>query len=249
MDIERNTRIRLTDRGGNYVPAWTPDGARLAFSTMLPGRDWNIHWAAADGSGGVEPLFVSEHKDFPTSWSAEGALLAVTQRHPETGWDIQVVPTGDQVGEASPFLKTDFNEFDAKFSPNGKWIAYVSDESGGNEVYVRPYAGPGGKTTISTDGGIEPLWSRDGRELFFRNGDQMLAAAILSSESEFRAGRTRVLFEGRYEVSPVPATNYDVSLDGKRFVMVKVEQSDVPDHFRLVQNFLSELETLVPGAQ
>jgi Tol biopolymer transport system component len=137
---------------------------------------------------------------------------------PSTGYDIWVLQLSEH--KAEPFLRTPFNESVPTFSPDGHWLAYISDESGRYEVYVQPYPGPGGKYQISTEGGTEPVWNRNGRELFYRSGDKMMAAEI-NTRGSFSAGKPKVLFAGQYQPSqnPVPSANYDVSSDGQRFLM------------------------------
>ncbi len=131
------------------------------------------------------------------------------------------------------------------FSPDGHFLAYVSDESGRREVYVQPYPGPGGKLTISTDGGQEPVWSADGRELFYRNGNQMLAVAI-RTEPTFSAGKPRLLFEGNYQLDAVGHPFYDVSPDGQRFLMVRPKGGGAPTQLYVVLNWGEELKRLAP---
>ena len=251
LDVERGSRTLLTDEGSqsrdegsNFQPAWTPDGGRVAFSSLRPDKDWDVYWKAVDGTGEVEPLLTAQHTQGPTSWSPDGKLLAFKEDNPETGSDIGILSLQGEP-RRSAFLATKFNEFSAKFSPDGSWLAYVSDESGQDEVYARPYPGPGPRWPISTDGGQEPVWSPDGRELFYRNGDQMLAVAI-ATEPAFRAGRPVRLFEEQYEKSPVPAVNYDISPDGKRFLMVREQPRTTRGQFNVVLNWFEELKRLVP---
>ncbi len=136
-----------------------------------------------------------------------------------------------------------------QFSPDGRWPVYISDESGRFEIYVQPYPGPGGKWQISTEGGTEPMWNPNGRELFYRSGDKMMAVDIATQPS-FAAGKPRMLFEGQYQLSPVPAVNYDVSPDGQRFLMVKPsEQQQAPPQINIVLNWFEELKRRVPAKQ
>jgi serine/threonine-protein kinase len=146
-----------------------------------------------------------------------------------------------------PFLQTPANESGALFSPDGSWVAYQSDESGRWEVYVRPYPGPGGKVQISTEGGVEPVWARNGRELFYRNGDKMMAVAV-ETKPTFAAAKPKLLFERHYEASPQSfLANYDVSPDGQRFLMIKAsEQEQAATQINVVQNGFEELKRRVP---
>jgi hypothetical protein len=157
-----------------------------------------------------------------------------------------VLPLGDR--KAQPFLRTPFTEGAANFSPDGRWLAYISDESGRPETYVQPYPGPGGKWQISTTGGTEPVWSRNGRELFYRSGNKMMAVET-TMQSGFSAGKPRVLFEGQYltSVFPQPGVAYDVSADGQRFLMVKeTERAQSTAQINVVLNWLEELKRRVP---
>ncbi len=131
------------------------------------------------------------------------------------------------------------------FSPDGNWLAYVSDESGRDEVYVQAYPGPGGKLLISTEGGREPSWRRDGGELFFRNGDQMMAVGVSSEDGRFRAEPARVLFEAAYASDPWGNPNYDISADD-RFLMVRAEAGAETTWFQVYLNWFDRLAQLVP---
>jgi Tol biopolymer transport system component len=233
-DLSRETLTRLTFEGNsNLYPTWTPYGKRIAFQSTKEGVR-NIFWQLADGSGALEQLTTSEYTNTPHSWSPDGQLLAFAEITPTTGYDIWVLRLGDpsagsgQVRKAQPFLRTPFNESAPRFSPDGRWLAYISDESGRREIYVQPYPGPGGKWQISTEGGTEPVWNPNGRELFYRSGDKMMAVDIVTQPS-FTAGKPRMLFEGPYTPAPGSVPYYDVSPDGQRFLMLKpVEQAAGP---------------------
>jgi len=142
------------------------DAERLAVARPDRDGDRAIFSQLADGSGGLERLTTSEYSPAPNTWSSDGQLLAFIDVNPTTGWDIWVLRLSDR--KAQPFLQTAFNESAPRFSPEGHWLAYVSDESGHWEIYVQPYPGPGGKWQISADGGMEPVWNANGRELAIR---------------------------------------------------------------------------------
>jgi len=244
-DLTRETLTRLTFEGNtNSNGIWTPDGKRIAFGSSMEGAS-NIFWQLADGSGGLERLTTSEYNHFPMSWSPDGQLLAFFEINPTTQRDIWVLQMSDR--KAQPFLRTPFNESAPRFSPDGRWLAYVSDESGRREIYVQPYPGPGGKWQISTEGGTEPTWNRNGRELFYRSGDKMMAVDI-TTQPGFAAGKPRLLFEGHYQPTPGTTPNYDVSPDGQRFLMIKpTEQAQAaPTQINVVLNWFEELKQKVP---
>ena len=180
------------------------------------------------------------------SWSPDGQLLAFMEVNPATQRDIWVLRMGNH--KAEPFLKTKFDESVPRFSPDGNWLAYISNESGRYEIYVQAYPGPGGKWQISTEGGTEPAWNRNGRELFYRNGDKMMAVDIVTQPS-FAAGKPRMLFEGQYFANdwPLIGAAYDVSPDGQRFLMVKAsEQAASASQINVVLNWFEELKLKVP---
>jgi eukaryotic-like serine/threonine-protein kinase len=244
-DLSRDTLTRLTFEGNtNQTPVWTPDGKRIAFISNKEGQQ-NIFWQLADGSGGLERLTTSEYTDAPVSWSPDGQLLAFFEVNPTTQRDIWVLRMGDR--KALPFLRTRFNETVPRFSPDGRWLAYVSDESGRFEIYVQPFPGPGGKWQISTEGGTEPAWNPNGRELFYRSGGKMMAVDI-TMQPGFAAGKPRMLFEGPYLPTPLTFPNYDVSPDGQRFLMLKPSESAgaAPTQINVVLNWFEELKQKVP---
>jgi serine/threonine-protein kinase len=247
-DLSRETLTRLTFEGNwNLNPVWTPDGKRIAFQSNKEGTI-NIFWQLADGSGGLERLITGEHAQGASSWSPDGQLLAFVEITPTTGYDLWVLRLSDR--KAQPFLRTPFTESAPRFSPDGRWLAYVSDESGRYEVYVQPYPGPGGKWLISVEGGTEPEWNRNGRELFYRSGDKMMAVEI-TTQPGFSAGKPRVLFEGKYLPTPITFANYDVSPDGQRFLMLKAsdQAAAAPTQINVVLNWFEELKRRVPTAK
>jgi eukaryotic-like serine/threonine-protein kinase len=206
-DLSRETLTRFMFEGNqNSNPTWTPDGKRIAFQSNKEGPQ-NVFWQLADGSGGLERLTTSEYSNNPSSWSPDGQLLAFTEINPATGNDIWVLRMGDR--KAQLFLRTPFNEVVPQFSPDGHWLAYISDGTGRYEIYVQPYPGPGGKWQISTEGGTEPAWNRNGRELFYRSGDKMMAVDIATQPS-FTVGKPRMLFAGPYVPTATALPNYDV---------------------------------------
>jgi Tol biopolymer transport system component len=186
-DLSWRTLTRFTFVGNYSQPVWTPDGKRIAFQSNKEGP-LNVFWQMADGSGGLERLTTGEYLQAPHSWSTDGQVLAFVEIDPTTGIDIWVLRLGDR--KAQPFLRTPFNEGKPRFSPDGCWLAYISDESGRYEIYVQPYPGPGGKWQISTEGGAEPMWNPNGRELFYCSGDKMMAVDIATQPS-FSAGKPR----------------------------------------------------------
>jgi Tol biopolymer transport system component len=247
-DLSRESLTRLTSEGNsNQAPAWTPDGKRIAFGSNKEGPT-NLFWQLADGSGGLERLAATEYDHYPMSWSPDGQLLAFVEINPTTGYDIWILRLGDH--KAEPFLRTPFNEGAPRFSPDGRWLAYVSDESGRYEIYVQPYPGPGGKWQISTEGGTEPVWNTNGRELFYRSGYKMMAVDI-AAQLSFGAGKPKVLFEGPYQLLGVANPNYDVSPDGQRFLMLKPSESAeaAPTQINVVLNWFEELKQKVPAGK
>jgi serine/threonine-protein kinase len=269
IDLERRTRVRFTTGNTSAFPVWAPNGSRLAYQSTAPGP-WNLYWRPLDRSGEGQPLLAGSgsqpgvwakagmsllpgtlptlsgaNPQFPTSWTPDGSVLAFHERKPNGERDIWIVgPDGD----ATPFLLTEFDERSPKFSPDGKWLTYVSNESGRDEVYVQPFPGPGPKWLVSTDGGVDPLWSKDGRELFYRQDDQMMVVSITSSAATFSAVRSRRLFDARFDAED-NGPNYDVSRDGTWFVMPRSELARAPDELHLVFNWFSEIRSRTSAVQ
>jgi eukaryotic-like serine/threonine-protein kinase len=218
-DILRGTLTRLTFAGDNSLPLWSPDGRRLAFASRSSNGPTNLFAVAADGSGAPERLTESSNPQLPTAFSPDGRFLCFTEAMAAAQSDLWVLPL---FGDRKPVAvaHTPFDERWGRFSPEGKWLAYVSDESGVDQVYVLPFPGPGVKVQVSADGGREPMWSPDGRELIFTNGDRWLSAEV-RTQPTFSMTPPRLLLEARYERPSGPMPNYDISPDGRRLLTVK----------------------------
>jgi eukaryotic-like serine/threonine-protein kinase len=215
-DLARGTEQRLTFSGENRFPIWSPDGTRIAFDGNRGGIG-KIYLKAANGTGQEEVLETGG--PIPADWSRDGRyLLFVTgQRNRETASDIWVLPFSDK--KAFPYLRTEFNEDNSKLSPDGRWLAYQSNESKRNEIYVMTFPMPGGKWQISSGGGRFPVWSRDGRELYYLSADNKLMAVEIKPGVKFEAGVPHPLFDVRRGVV------FDVSKDGNFLIPTTAEQS------------------------
>ena len=252
-DLTRGTMTRLTSEARNARAVWTPDGTHVTYGSTTGGHE-NLFWKPADGSGPAERLTTSDHLHVAASWSPDGQTLAFVEAGPETGWDIWVLPrSGDR--RARVLFQTRFSEAYPAFSPDGRHLAYASDESGQSEVYVQAYPGPGPRHQVSTDGGTAPAWSRDGRELFYTPTQSVggqatptrMMAVPITSRPTLTVGAPRLLFQGRYGASAI-VRGYDVAPDG-RFLMVQQKERPPVDaaEMILVQNWLEELKRLVPA--
>jgi Tol biopolymer transport system component len=244
-DFSRGTLTPLpTPEGSSQAPIWTPDGKRITYRGTRTGFR-NLFWKAVDGTSPEERLTTKEDaSQTPGSWSPDG-WLAFTDPDPATGGDISILRAG---ANAKPqrFLASTFEEASPRFSPDGRWMAYVSDKSGQAEIYVRPFPGPGQESLISTEGGIEPVWAPSGRELFYIDGDKMMAVDIATTPA-LVAGSPHVLFEGAYEPTLTGPVGFDVSRDGQRFLRVQTVGAQPPtDRIHVVLNWFEELKRLVP---
>jgi eukaryotic-like serine/threonine-protein kinase len=235
LELERRMLTRLTfERGEDESPIWTPDGKRIIFSASRVSKPRQTIARAFDGSGSEEVLFTTPQHHHLGSWSPDGQLI--TDEGPGN-WGIFAGPPDGK--QRRVFVNERFSEQGARLSPDGRWLAYSSNESSRTEVYVQAFPGPGGKWQISTEGGVEAQWSRDGRELFYRAGDNMMAVTI-ETKATFRASPPRVLFEGRYARIGWPQANYDVAADG-RFLMIRGDDQTLPTTIRAVLNWSEEL--------
>ena len=242
-ELARGTLTRLTLEGfENETPLWTPRGDKVMVSSSRVGPPMSVFSRPKDGSGSEERLFSSQHHVHLNSISPDGQLLAFTDYHPISGGDIWLAELAGQ-HNLRPLLQSAFNEWGAVFSPNGRWLAYVSNESGRDEIYVQSFPKLDRKWQISNEGGTEPMWARSGRELFYRDADKMMAVAV-TTEPAFSPGKPAQLFEGRYEKGlTLGHTNYDVSPDAQRFLMLKAgEQEAAPTQVNVVLNWFEDLK-------
>jgi Tol biopolymer transport system component len=247
-DLTRKTLTRLTFNPGiNRAPVWTPDGTRLAFSMAGTGAE-PVFIQAADGSGAPTRVTPEKGTFMPVSFTPDGKQLLV---HPSAAapYDLQIVDIEAKTAP-TPLLAEPHSESNGVVSPDGRWLAYQSNESGRDEIYVRPFPHVNsGRWQVSADGGTRPLWSRDGRELFYYLPPGVIMAATIGPGSSFTPGKPTVVLKGTY-LSPQTGRMYDVSPDGRRFLLIKESrgESGAPPAPQLivVQHWLEELKRLAP---
>jgi Tol biopolymer transport system component len=242
-DIGRGVLTRITSDGDNHFPVWTPDGREITYvSRKAPPGAYELYSKSADGSGAEEPLSRMPQNltaVSPLAWTPDGENLAFGQHG-----DVWLLPRVD--AKPRPILQSRFNETTPAFSPDGHWMAFVSDESGQQEVYVQPFTRPGPKYRISTNGGTEPVWGRQGGELFFRNGSQMMVTAV-TTQPRFAAATPKALFSRSFAATS-SRVSYDVSPDGQRFIVVGPSESEQPvGQLNVVLHWTEELKRLVPN--
>ncbi len=258
-DVVRKTLTRLSFEGStNRAPVWSRDGKRIAFFSSGDRSNKNIfgvYWKAADGTGREELLASPAQlgKGFlPCYWSSDGKILVGEESTDGQHFDIGILSTEGDPARKS-ILQEDYLETQPRISPDGRWMAYTSGESHRNEVYVRSFPDVNrGRWQVSTSGGDSPLWSPDGRELFYRNGSTVMAVSVKTEPSFGIVGNPQTLFQGTYVgYSPNDVTSWDISPDGKRFLMIKPygvssSESEGPDKINVIVNWLEELKQRVP---
>jgi Tol biopolymer transport system component len=242
FDRERGALSKLTPEPGRFLsPVWSPDGARMAFCRVLEVRP-EVCLKKADGTGGIEtmPRATGEDAEFPNSWSPDGRTILLhvlyssdrTAERRQLSSDIWLVPA-DGKQKPRPWLETAFRESGAAISPDGRWVAYVSNESGAQQVYVRPFEGAGGTVQVSTDGGAEPLWIRDGRGIAFRTGErrQTFVAADVRTDAGFSVSAPRVLFTADWEFGRLSHEfrEWEMSRDGTETFGMRAVRREEPD--------------------
>ena len=255
-DFARAVMSRITNDGISHGPIWSPDGKRIAFRSWKGGK-MTLAWMPADRSGPEEMMVNVPAWQSAVSFSPDGKYLAFDQVAFDQGREVGVwmLPlTGDR--QPRPFVKARFNVGAGKFSPDGKWVVYCSMESGKAEIYVQPWPGPGPKIQISSEGGIDPMWRRDGKEIFYRNASRMMAVPV-STQASFQAGRPQLLWEGEYTLGLSSScglqgatfTSYDVSPDGQRFLMIKDNDRNMyATKIVVVVNWAEELKRVMAEA-
>jgi serine/threonine-protein kinase len=234
-EIPRGQLRQLTNTGITWESEWRPDGKRLAIMSGAPAGSWSLFWTHTDFSGAPELLFRSSHS-LPTDWLPDGQSLLFYDLVEEGIWRLS--PDGD--GKPKLVLRTQARERFPRLSPDGKWIAYVADESGRREVFVQSFPALGPKHKISIDGGGEPLWSPDGSQLFFRERGQMLVVDIDYTPA-FSTDRPHLLFTSNHDAAATGHQHYDVSLDGRKFLMIKHGEPVGPSQVNVVLNRFAKL--------
>jgi Tol biopolymer transport system component len=200
-------------------PVWSPDGQRVAFTSFQRGHP-DIYRKSSSGAGRDELILASSRTKYVADWSPDGRLILLRAVDETTNLELWVVPV-DGDGKAVPFIKKTFGVNQGQFSPDGRWVAYASNESGKWEIAVAPFPGPGGNWKVSTAGGTEPRWRRDGKELYYLAPDGKLMAVEVKAGETFDAGAAKPLFpiRRREPVSAADLFSYDVSADGQRFLV------------------------------
>ena len=251
----RDTLSRLTfDGTDDQRPAWTPDGRRIAFVSKRGDKStFNVYWQRSDGTGDVQRLTESKNQQMTGSWHPSGKFFAFSEATSGNSSDLMILPmegdetTGWKPGSPTAFLQTPQNEGSPMFSPDGRWIAYLSNETGRTEVFVRPFPDPGGKWQISTGAADDPTWSRARRELLFASTPdlRLMVAPYTVDGDSFRADKPRLLSDSRFVTRPrPPSRDLDLHPDGERVAVAasaEPQAATVLDKVVFVFNFADEL--------
>jgi len=247
-NFTRLTLTRLTfDASLDLYPVWTPDSRRIVFASQRSGTQ-NLYAQAADGTGGVQRLTDTPSAQFPYSMMPAGDRLVVREDAPQRGSDLLLLPLA---GEPRPLVQSMFSELNAELSPDGRWLAYQSNESGRDEIYVRPFPDvTGGRWQVSTGGGRTPLWARTAGELFYRSADGAVMAVRGESGPAWRVTLPTQVLPARYwDDSGTTGRTFDIAPDGRRFLMMTrgVNDKSAAPQIVVVQNWQEELKRLVPS--
>ena len=238
-ELARNAFVQLTFDSSSTALIWAPDGSHLTVSTNRDSGG-EILQLRADGTAQPDRLTTTPMAKWPSSWTRDGRMLAFVQ-HAATGeheiWGL----TMDATRKATPIVQAPGSQFGAQVSPDGRWMAYTSSESGRTEVYVTAFPDARPKWRVSTDGGYEPVWARSGRELFYRSADRMMSVP-LTAGSTFTPGMPRQLFSRRLYVRRPGDPNYDVSLDDQRFLVVLPGNTEGADRLNVIQGWTKRVE-------
>jgi eukaryotic-like serine/threonine-protein kinase len=248
LDFERGTSTRFTFGPGSALfPVWSPDGNRIVFS-LARESEFDLYQKPANGATNEELLLKSPQPKFGDSWSSDGKFFLYSTYSGQGKSELWVLPLeGDK--KPFPYLQTEFNNERGRFSPDGRWIAYASDESGRFEIYVRQFSpdsrgtssSGGGKWLISTGGGINPRWRRDGNELYYFAPDGKIMAVEVATSPAFRAGVPKALFEAPLDPNSI-AAQWDVTADGKRFLIPASKTQSEQPPFNVVLNWQAALK-------
>lgn len=242
IDIARGMPARFTfEKTTDFAPIWSPDGTRIVFSTLRDGSP-NLYQKVSSSAGNDEPLVKSPIVKISFDWARDGRNIIYGVVDAKNSWDLWTLPLDDP-SKAVPFLQTSFDERGAKFSPNGRWVAYESNESGTAEVYVRPFPVAPGKWQISTAGGQQPRWRRDGKELFYISSDHKLMSVEVNGDGATFEHRTpTALFNVRVGGIDTPGDFYAVTGDGKRFILNSLVAEATYTPITVVLNWTADLK-------
>ena len=255
---ERDILTRLTfTPGEDSMPVWSPDGRQVAYASAPDGTGApNLFRQRSDGTGQGERLTESENIQLPTSWHPSGRFLAFYENNRKTAWDVVVVEVPGEAasggGRQAPiaFANSPASEREPAFSPDGQWLAYVSNESGSYEVYVQPFPATGGKWQVSAGGGNLPTWSRTGRELLYlAEGQRIMVVAFTTDAKSLHLDRPRPWSDQRLE-ERIASRNFDLHPDGRRVAALFALQRRAEikrDHVTLIFNFRAQLEQMAPA--
>ena len=225
-----------------YDTDLTRDGSRLVYTA--PGHPWQmLKWQRADGSGKGAPLHDAPFETWPTDWSPDATLLAFYGTGGLTSDPARDIYVADTAGTRRQIIGGPGIQRNARFSPDGRWIAYESLENGPPNIYVQPWPALDRKWPISTDGGREPLWGPYGRELFYRSGDKVMLVEA-GAGADFQASAARILFQGLFWTEPSGDYSYDIAPDGRRFLMMQPDTTERTE-IRVIMNWGAELEQLL----
>ena len=236
-DLARNSRTRFTSGLASDInPVWSPNGQRLAFTSAEATGTFSVHVRPSTGNSADETVLESSDFVRVSDWSPHGDALCLVQAAKKTQSDVMILSL-DNERKVRGFAQSVYNEYDGRFSPDGRWLAYVSDETGQSEIYLRPYPGPGAAIKVSTAGGASPVWRRDGQELFYISRDnKTLSTEVRSSGPSLTVGDIRELFTR----TPI-MEDYDVFPDGKRFLINRVIEPTETDPVTVVVNWEQKL--------
>ena len=244
-ELSRSAPSRFTfDPGDDTAPLWSPDDSRIVFYSSRQTSTGDLYQKTVGTTDTAETLFSSEFDTWPIDWSLDGRFVAFDQVQQGNGDDIWVFSIQDQ--EATPFTETPFNESHGQFSPDGKWMVYVSDESGQDEIYIQPFPATGAKWSVSTTGGRMPRWGADGRELFYIAPDRKLVRVQITTTPEVEIGVPQPLFVTRIKFLLGLLPQYDVAEDSQSFLINTVVEGEDTASITLVTNWFEELKRLVP---
>ena len=243
----KRSRHGATFGGTNRTPHWSPDGMSIAYWSIDASPNSSIYRKAADGSGAAEKLYGGSDRTYIDAWSRDGSVMVLD--HVSGQGQASNIAILTLTGEPSitPFLATDYDEWQSSFSPDGRWLAYISNESGTYQVYVVPFPARGGKWQISTAGGFEPHWAPDGSKLYYHNAGQMMVVDVEARPS-FSASQPRVLFDGYRPLLMDSGMSYDITPDGQHILTTRSSREELLQNVNIVVNWAGTLERVFKGS-